>query len=53
MDAPAATRDAGDRPRRTGCDGLAGHDSILETHGPAKVAKFACLIVIGFRLNPV
>jgi hypothetical protein len=36
-----------------GIAAFVGHDSIRETHGPAKVAKFPCLIVIGFRLNPV
>jgi hypothetical protein len=29
----------------------ARHDGILQTHGPAKLAKILCLIVIGFRPN--
>jgi len=29
------------------------HAAILQMHGPTKDAAFACLIVIGFHLNPV
>ncbi|MEY9879336.1 hypothetical protein ABIA43_000870 [Bradyrhizobium sp. USDA 328] len=38
---------------RPACTAFAGHDSIRETHGPAKVAKIPCLIVIGFSPNLV
>ena len=30
-----------------------GHAGIPGMHGPTKDAAFPCLIVIGFRLNPV
>jgi hypothetical protein len=51
----AAARDTAPPPRAAAyfMPAFAGYDGVSIAHGTAKDAKFACLIVIGLRLNPV